>query len=56
MKKSEMFKVAQLSVIRDSRLSDSDKLEIIRLLADEEYTATIIEKRKEEEAEQNAEN
>lgn len=53
MKKSEIYKKAQLAVLSDSRLSDSDKLEILRELQDKEGTALFCEKR---EAEQNDEN
>lgn len=50
MKKSEIWKKAQLAVLSDSRLSDSDKLEILKELQDKEDTALFIEKREKEEA------
>lgn len=51
MKKSEIYKMAQLAVLSDSRLSDSDKLEIIKELQDKEGTALFIEDRETQEAE-----
>ncbi len=53
MKKSKLYELAQLAVLRDGRLSDDEKLEIIRELQDREYTALLLE---EQEAKNNAEN
>lgn len=49
MLKSEMFKLAQLAVLRDGRLSDASKLEIVRVLACEEDIQKLCEKQREKE-------
>lgn len=53
MKKSEMYKMAQLAVLRDNRFSDEDKLETVRLLQSDEASALYWEER---EAAKNEEN
>jgi hypothetical protein len=55
MKKSELYKVAQLAVLRDVRIPEDEKLEIIRELQDREYTETLFEERRAQEAAENAE-
>ena len=44
MKKSELFRLAQMSVLRDHHLCEEQKLDVIQLLAGEENIATIMEK------------
>ena len=48
MKKSEIYKLAQFSVMRDVEILDGVKLDIIRELQDKESTALFVEKRDEE--------
>lgn len=48
MKKSELFRLAQMSVLRDHHLCEEQKLAVIQLLAGEENIATIMEKDKEQ--------
>ena len=48
MKKSEIYKLAQLSVMKDNFVKVEDKLEIIRELQDKEGTALFVENREEE--------
>ena len=43
MKKSEIYKKAQLAVLRDERLSDIDKLEIFKELQSKEATELFFE-------------
>lgn len=50
MKKSEMYRLAQESVLADNRLSSHQKLDIIRELMDAEDLERFCEKRKAEEA------
>ena len=45
MKRSEIYKVAQLAVLRDERISDNNKLEIFKELQEKEETALFCEKR-----------
>lgn len=52
MKKSKLYELAQLAVLRDGRLPDDAKLEIIRELQDREYTVLLLE---EQEAADNGE-
>ena len=59
MKKSELFKEAQMAIMRDELLSNAVKLDIIRELQDKESTALFVEQREEaqaKETEENAEN
>ena len=49
MKKSEIFKKAQLSVIHDTRLMDYEKLEILRELMNKEDWELLMESKKESE-------
>ena len=48
MKKSELFRLAQMSVLRDHHLCEEQKLNVIKLLAGEENIATIMEKDEEQ--------
>ena len=48
MKKSELFRLAQMSVLRDHHLCEEQKLDVIQILAGEENIATIMEKDKEQ--------
>lgn len=48
MKKSMLFKMAQMSVVRDNILDDSSKLEVLRALMNEEDISKLVEKNKEE--------
>lgn len=48
MKKSVLFRIAQMSVLRDRHLSKEEKLDVIKLLAGEENIATIMEKDEEQ--------
>ena len=50
MKKSELYKFAQLCVVRDTEINGSLKLEIIRELQHEEEIALYVEKRDAEES------
>lgn len=45
MKKSEIYKQTQLSVMRDERFTEEDKLEIIRELQEREFIAELLEGR-----------
>ena len=47
MKKSEIYKKAQMSVLHDGRLQDSDALEILRVLMSEEDVAKLLEEKEE---------
>ena len=49
MKKSLIYKCAQASVLNDNRLTDNNKLEILRELMDKEDVAIYCEKKEEEE-------
>ena len=52
MKKSAMFKAAQRAVLAAEFIDDSDKLDIIKVLMDEEYIQKLCEMRnKSEESE-----
>lgn len=51
MKRSRVFYMAQISVLRDEELSWSEKLELIKVLAQEEEANRIYEKMKEEKGE-----
>ena len=51
MKKSELFKYAQMAVVNDSALGANTKLAIIRELQHQEYISTIIEEKENEEGE-----
>lgn len=54
MKKSELFKKAQISVMKDVAMSAEERLEIIRVLANEQDIAECVEKRNaEKEASEN---
>ena len=48
MKKSELFRLAQMSVLRDHHLCEEQKLNVIQLLAGEENIAALMEKDKEQ--------
>jgi hypothetical protein len=50
MKKSEMYKAAQLAVLKSEEISAEDKLEILNELLSDESTAIFTEKRKAEES------
>lgn len=43
MKKSVIYQLAQMAVIRDHRIDDVEKLDIIRELQDKESTALFVE-------------
>ena len=51
MKKSEMFKIAQMAVVDSHKINVEDKLEILRELMDKEDLAKYVEKKEAEEAE-----
>ena len=53
MKKSELYRLAQISVMRDVLTDNETKLDIIRELQDKESTALFVEKREEEKNETN---
>lgn len=55
MKKSELYKLAILSVMHDNALDPEDKLEVVELLIDQKATAAWCEERdaKEQEAKNN---
>lgn len=48
MKKSMLYKMAQMAVLRDNILDDSSKLEVLRALMNEEDISKLVEKNKEE--------
>lgn len=45
MKKSEMFKAAQLAVLSAPFIADADKLEIVKVLMGEESIQKLVEER-----------
>ena len=47
MKKSEIYRQAQISVLHDGRFTAQDKLDILRELMDKEDVALFTEKREE---------
>lgn len=49
MKKSEIYKAAQVAVLRDQNLSAVTRLEVLRELMDKEDVELFVEKRDEEE-------
>lgn len=55
MKKSQMFLMAQVSVVNDAELSATEKIEILHELFEKEDLAKFVEEREEEEAAQNGE-
>lgn len=50
MKKSEMYKHAQVAILSCYQLRESEKLDILRLLMDNEDIALYCEKQEEKEA------
>jgi hypothetical protein len=48
MTKSELLKLAQVAVLNQEGIGEFDKLEVLRVLMDEEYIARISEKIEEE--------
>lgn len=50
MKKSECLRIAQEAVIKNQSISTEDKVEILRVLIQEEDMAIFVEKGKEKEA------
>lgn len=44
MKKSKCFRVAQMAVLNADALIPSEKLDILRVLMDEEKTAEVLER------------
>lgn len=53
MKKSDIYRLAQRAVLRDDRLPEDIKLNIIRELQSDEKTALYVEEREEEKDEKN---
>ena len=53
MKKSEIYRKAQLEVLSSTALTENEKLEILRELMDRESTAIYTEKRAESEGADN---
>ena len=53
MKKSLMYSIAQLSVVRDNKLDEGMKLDVIKMLQDKEELEKFVEKQAEEEGETN---
>ena len=49
MKKSHIFRLAQISVLNDHHLPVADKLEVLRELFDKEDLALFVEEQKAEE-------
>lgn len=49
MKKSEMFKVAQIAVVNSLSICVTDKLEVLRELMDKEDVALYVEEQAEKE-------
>lgn len=49
MKKSEIYKAAQMAVLKDEKLSNEAVLEVLKELMDKEDTALFVEKREEQE-------
>jgi hypothetical protein len=49
MKKSELFKLAQLAVLNDEKMTVSKKKEVLELLLWEESFAKIVEEKNEQE-------
>ena len=47
MKKSEQYRQAQLSVLRDDSINYEEKLEIVKTLMSDEYMANYTEGREE---------
>ena len=43
MKKSEIYRMAQLAILEDRRLSNDEKLDVIRELQDKESVALYVE-------------
>ena len=52
MNKSQAYKLAQLSVLRDECASDTCKLDVLRVLMEAEDLAEYCEKQKEKEKEE----
>ena len=48
MKKSEIYKKAQLSVLKDNSLTDETRLEILKFLMNREDLEIYVEKQEEE--------
>lgn len=49
MKKSELFKLAQIAVLNDGTMTVHDKKDVLELLLWEESFAKLVERKKEEE-------
>ena len=54
MKKSEIYKLAQVAVLESCHVSYGTKLEILRELIDKEDVAKFVEQHEEKESENNA--
>lgn len=52
MKKSEMYKLTQKAVVNSLAIKTDDKLEILRVLMEDENTALWVEKREEKKADE----
>ena len=44
MKKSELYKLAQIAVLKDWDIAPADKLELLEILSGDKLTAEIVEK------------
>lgn len=54
MKKSEVYKIAQSAIIRTQWIDATDKLEILRVLMDDEDLAKYVEEQEAKEAAETA--
>ena len=54
MKKSELFKLAQIAVLNDGNMLISKKTDVLELLLYEESLAKLVEESKEKKEEENA--
>lgn len=50
MKKSEIYRMAQIAVLQSTSLGNGDKLDILRELMNNEKVALFVEKQEEEKA------
>lgn len=55
MKKSELYKLAQLSVLKDFTIADNDKLALVNFLEHDREIAMYVEKKEEKAGEENGE-
>lgn len=46
MKKSELYKLAQIAVLKDADITPQDKLDLLDILSSEIYVAKLVEKKK----------